>query len=117
MVDTKRIEAAVKQILVAIGEDPTRDGLKGTPARVARLWKEFADYKPGKIETSFAAADDRSDGGRLRYRRLDLLRAPPFAVPSQGRDRLHPERQRFSVCRSSAGSFIWSVIGSRFRNA
>jgi GTP cyclohydrolase IA len=54
-VDTKSIEAAVRQILVAIGEDPTRDGLEGTPGRVARLWKEFADYKPGKIKTSFAA--------------------------------------------------------------
>jgi GTP cyclohydrolase I len=56
-VDTRRIEAAVSEILVAIGEDPTRDGLKGTPARVARWWKEFADYRPGKIGTSFEAQE------------------------------------------------------------
>src|SRR5271156_5370943 len=53
-VDKKRIEAGVREILLAIGEDPTRDGLKETPARVARFWKEFADYRPGKIGTSFA---------------------------------------------------------------
>jgi GTP cyclohydrolase IA len=54
-VDTKRIEAAVREILEAIEEDPERDGLRGTPARVARWWKEFADYRSGKIGTSFAA--------------------------------------------------------------
>jgi GTP cyclohydrolase IA len=54
-VDTKSIEAAVRKILIAIGEDPTRDGLKGTPARVARFWKEFADYRPGRIGTLFVA--------------------------------------------------------------
>jgi GTP cyclohydrolase I len=53
MVDTMRIEAAVKEILVAIGEDPMRDGLKDTPARVARFWREFADYQPGTISTTF----------------------------------------------------------------
>lgn len=35
-VDQPRIEAAVREILLAIGEDPDRDGLQQTPARVAR---------------------------------------------------------------------------------
>ena len=35
-VDQPRIERAVREILVAIGEDPDRDGLLDTPARVAR---------------------------------------------------------------------------------
>jgi GTP cyclohydrolase I len=39
-VDLARIEAAVHDILVAIGEDPTRDGLIATPARVARAYAE-----------------------------------------------------------------------------
>ena len=38
--DLKRIEAAVHEILLAIGEDPTRDGLHDTPARVARAYAE-----------------------------------------------------------------------------
>ena len=39
-VDEDRIRRAVREILVAIGEDPERDGLKETPARVARMYAE-----------------------------------------------------------------------------
>lgn len=39
-VDLSRIEAAVREILDAIGEDPERDGLHETPARVARMYAE-----------------------------------------------------------------------------
>ena len=35
-----RIEAAVAELLVALGEDPSRDGLQETPARVARMYAE-----------------------------------------------------------------------------
>jgi GTP cyclohydrolase I len=38
--DLPRIEAAVREILIAIGEDPDRDGLQNTPARVARMYAE-----------------------------------------------------------------------------
>ena len=38
--DLPRIERAVREILVAIGEDPDRDGLRDTPARVARAYTE-----------------------------------------------------------------------------
>lgn len=39
-VDLPRIEAAVREILLALGEDPDREGLKETPARVARAYEE-----------------------------------------------------------------------------
>jgi GTP cyclohydrolase I len=39
-VDHARIEAAVREILLAVGEDPDRDGLRETPARVARMYAE-----------------------------------------------------------------------------
>jgi len=39
-IDTGRIERAVREILLAIGEDPDRDGLTETPARVARAYAE-----------------------------------------------------------------------------
>jgi GTP cyclohydrolase I len=39
-VDGPRIEAAVREILAAIGEDPERPGLQETPARVARAYAE-----------------------------------------------------------------------------
>ena len=39
-VDLPRIAAAVREILIAIGEDPDRDGLVNTPDRVARMYEE-----------------------------------------------------------------------------
>ena len=40
-VDTQRIERAVREILVAIGEDPDRDGLLRTPTRIAHMYEEI----------------------------------------------------------------------------
>ena len=40
-VDEARAEAAVRELLIAIGEDPDRDGLKDTPGRVARSYAEL----------------------------------------------------------------------------
>jgi GTP cyclohydrolase I len=44
--DTDRIEAAVRTTLASVGEDPGRDGLVDTPARVARSYQELlAGYR------------------------------------------------------------------------
>lgn len=40
-VDHARIAAAVREILLAVGEDPDREGLRDTPARVARMYEEM----------------------------------------------------------------------------
>ncbi|NXY95088.1 GTP cyclohydrolase I FolE [Streptomyces sp. BR123] len=39
--DEKRAEAAVRELLIAVGEDPDREGLLETPARVARAYREI----------------------------------------------------------------------------
>ena len=60
--DAERVEAAVREILHAIGEDPDRDGLLDTPARVARayaemfagLWQEPAEV----LSTTFDLGHD-----------------------------------------------------------
>jgi GTP cyclohydrolase I len=39
--DRARAEAAVRELLIACGEDPDRDGLRETPARVARSYREL----------------------------------------------------------------------------
>jgi len=39
--DQQRAEAAIRELLYAIGEDPDRDGLQDTPARVARAYREM----------------------------------------------------------------------------
>ncbi|MEV8530645.1 GTP cyclohydrolase I FolE [Streptomyces sp. NPDC051211] len=53
--DEKRAEAAVRELLIAVGEDPEREGLLETPARVARAYREiFAGLwqKPEEVLTT-----------------------------------------------------------------
>jgi GTP cyclohydrolase I len=61
-VDQARIEKAVREILEAIGEDPGRDGLVDTPARVARMYAEIfggLHEDPAKhLTTTFEADHD-----------------------------------------------------------
>lgn len=45
MIDKKKIEKAVRMILEAIGEDPSRPGLRDTPKRIADMYEEiFSGY-------------------------------------------------------------------------
>ena len=53
MVDREALERIGRELLIAIGEDPERDGLRETPARWAKFWVEFIDHEPGKIATAF----------------------------------------------------------------
>lgn len=61
-VDLARLEKAVREILIAVGEDPDRDGLQQTPARVARAYAElFAGLRvdPAQVlSTTFEASHD-----------------------------------------------------------
>ncbi len=61
-VDRPRIEAAVREILAAIGEDPDRDGLLDTPARVARMYAETCgglhDDPARHLKVTFDAGHD-----------------------------------------------------------
>src|SRR5277367_4192756 len=41
--DLERIRRAVREILLAVGEDPEREGLRETPDRVARMYAEVFD--------------------------------------------------------------------------
>ena len=41
MIDRKQIEEAVSSIIQAIGDDPSREGLRNTPERVAQMYGEF----------------------------------------------------------------------------
>ncbi|MDK1032807.1 MAG: GTP cyclohydrolase I FolE [Planctomycetia bacterium] len=71
--DTKRIEDAVRIIIEAIGEDPTREGLADTPARVARMYKELfsgVGADPGGIMKILSLAD---------YDEIILVKDIPFA--------------------------------------
>ena len=72
-VDVPRAEAAVRELLLAVGEDPDREGLRRTPNRVARAYGELLaglNENPRKhLETVFTAD----------YDEIVLLRDIPFA--------------------------------------
>lgn len=53
----EKIESLIAELLIEIGEDPTRPGLQDTPRRVASMWQEFVAFDPGKIETCFETAN------------------------------------------------------------
>jgi GTP cyclohydrolase I len=72
-VDTARIEKAVTELLLAVGEDPSRDGLVKTPVRVARMYEElfagFGQNPADHLEVTFAAEHDE----------MVMVRDIPFA--------------------------------------
>ena len=72
-VDVERVRAAVSELLIAIGEDPERDGLLATPARVASMYEELFsglhDDPARHLEVTFAAEHDE----------MVMVRDIPFA--------------------------------------
>ncbi|HJU52414.1 MAG TPA: GTP cyclohydrolase I FolE [Acidimicrobiia bacterium] len=72
-IDTNAIEAAVHQILIAIGEDPTREGLVGTPERVGRMFAEI-------FEGIHRDPADEIDAffGDEHYQEIVMVRDIPF---------------------------------------
>ena len=71
-VDVERIERAVREILLAVGEDPDREGLKGTPWRVANMYGELLEgmqHEPSEhLQSIF----------HEKYDEVVLLRDIPF---------------------------------------
>lgn len=59
-VDREALQRIGRELLIAIGEDPDRDGLKDTPTRFSKWWSEFMDYEAGKIDTAFSAENHDS---------------------------------------------------------
>jgi GTP cyclohydrolase I len=61
-VDVRRAEAAVRELLLAVGEDPDREGLRETPARVARAYQEiFAGLFANPDEVLETTFDENHD--------------------------------------------------------
>lgn len=71
-VDAERIERAVREILLAVGEDPNREGLKATPRRVASMYGELLEgmqHEPSEhLQSIF----------HEKYDEVVLLRDIPF---------------------------------------
>jgi GTP cyclohydrolase I len=71
-VDTERIEKAVREILLAVGEDVNREGLKRTPERVGRMYAELLGgmQEDPKIHLRGVFTEN--------YKEIVLLRDIPF---------------------------------------
>lgn len=64
MIDTKAIEKSIRDILIALGDDPDREGLRETPQRVAKMYEEvFAgmNYTNGEIAEMFNKTFEEAD--------------------------------------------------------
>ena len=60
--DAARVEAAVRELLAAVGDDPDREGLRETPARVARMYAEvFAGLHADPLELVLPVFDEQHD--------------------------------------------------------
>lgn len=58
-VNQAALRDACRAVLVAIGEDPDRDGLRDTPARWAKWWSEFIEGDGEVSPTSFESGADQ----------------------------------------------------------
>ena len=86
-IDMERIEKAVKEILIAVGEDVEREGLKQTPERVARMYKELLGGMQENPEVHMKSVFTEN------YSEIVLLRDIPF----------------YSVCEHHLMPFIGSA--------
>ena len=65
MIDTKAIEEHIRGILIALGDDPDREGLKDTPQRVARMYTELFEgmnYSNAEIAEMFNKSFEQQGG-------------------------------------------------------
>lgn len=63
-IDSKKIEQCIKEILIALGDDPTREGLKDTPKRVAKMYEEVFEgmkYTNEEIADMFKTMFEEED--------------------------------------------------------
>lgn len=74
--DTVTAEQSVRQLLRHIGEDPDRDGLKRTPARVVKAWREMTTGYESDVAEILAVTFAQDDPP---YTGIVALRSVPFA--------------------------------------
>ena len=56
--DKNRVEKLVRELIIEIGEDPTREGLRDTPARIAKAYKEIFEGYDSNSELSVQFSED-----------------------------------------------------------
>ena len=118
--DEKRAENAVRELLIAVGEDPDREGLRETPARVARAYKEIFAGLWQKPEDVLTTTFDLGHDEMVLVKDIEVYRpvsttwcrsgASPMSATSR------PPPARSPGCRSWPGSWTSTPAGRRCRN-
>ena len=71
--DQQKIENAIREIIIAIGEDPDRDGLQDTPARVSRAYKEMFSGLYQRPEEVLATTFDLNHNELVIVKNIDIF--------------------------------------------
>ena len=71
--DQQKIENAIREIIIAIGEDPDRDGLQETPTRVARAYKEMFSGLYQRPEEVLATTFDLNHNELVIVKNIDIF--------------------------------------------
>ena len=107
-VDLPRIEAAVREILLAIGEDPDRDGLRKTPARVARSYAEIFAGLSMKAEDVLQTTFDLGHDEMVLVKDIEVYST---CVPSkQNVNAVGGQKQAREV---RVGDRLWTLVDGR----
>jgi GTP cyclohydrolase I len=108
--DQKRVEDAVREILYAIGEDPERDGLKETPARVARAFQEMFGGLYKRPEDVLTTTFDIGHDEMVLVRDIELFST---CVPSRQMVNAVGGQKRAADVRP--GDKLWTLVHGQVR--
>lgn len=75
-IDTDRIEKAVREILIGLGDDPEREGIRETPRRVAKMYQEVFEgmlYTNDEIATMFDKCFTEGNDNLVLVRDIDCF--------------------------------------------
>ena len=119
--DEKRAENAVRELLIAVGEDPDREGLRETPGRVARAYREIFAGLWQKPEDVLTTTFDLGHDEMVLVKDIEVSRAAVNTIwchSGRRARRVHPEQRtaRSRGCRSWRGSWTSTPGGLRCRN-
>ena len=106
--DKERIENAVREILLAVGEDPDRPGLLETPKRVANMYEEiFRNYEAIKVlgKDNIKIKDEKVYKNDILYLDEDIY----VSVKNKNKDKIDVNYSLFDEGKYSSGDVVGYV--------
>ncbi len=106
--DRRRAESAVRELLVALGEDPDRDGLRETPARVARAFHEMFAGLWQRPEEVLTTTFDLGHDEMVLVKDIEIF---SMCVPSK--QTINAVGGRKQALEVRVGDQLWTLVGGR----